>query len=94
MKYKNVKFDLFFMVCSLHLLGLLPPKKFKIKQNLQISEAWKLYVERNYFVFPVSQFEQRCYRTKVDVLKWGFPDWNWNGFENSYIEDTSLMKPS
>ena len=46
MKYKNVKFDLFFMICSLHLLGLPPPKKFKIKQNSRISEAWKLYVER------------------------------------------------
>ena len=46
MKYKNVKFDLFFMICSLHLLGLPPPKKFKIEQNSRIFEAWKLYVVR------------------------------------------------
>ena len=48
-------------------------------------------IERNYFVFPVSQFEQRCYRTKVDVLEWGFPDWNTNGFENSTGKEFFLL---
>ena len=39
----------------------------------------------------MSQFEQRCYRTKVDVLERGFPDSNRSGFENSTGKEFFLL---